>query len=122
MDIANGRLPNTATWRQSRRLRERAPKVELAPTRGGIQWWTVFERLCPRSVVFAARESGLYNRGAGGLGKAIAAARLARRNDAVDLPVEAFDLVMDVNVKGTWLSAQAVGRHMIERGRPAPRL
>jgi gluconate 5-dehydrogenase len=45
-----------------------------------------------------------------------AAAGLARRRDAVDLPVEEFDLVMDVNVKGTWLSAQAVGRHMIERG------
>jgi NAD(P)-dependent dehydrogenase (short-subunit alcohol dehydrogenase family) len=45
-----------------------------------------------------------------------AAAGMARRNSAVDLPVEEFDLVMDVNVKGTWLSAQAVGRHMIERG------
>jgi gluconate 5-dehydrogenase len=45
-----------------------------------------------------------------------AAAGVARRKDAVDLPVEEFDLVMDVNIKGTWLSAQAVGRHMIERG------
>jgi gluconate 5-dehydrogenase len=45
-----------------------------------------------------------------------AAAGLARRRDAVELPVDEFDLVMDVNVKGTWLSAQAVGRHMIERG------
>ena len=45
-----------------------------------------------------------------------AAAGLARRKDADQLPVEEFDLVMDVNVKGTWLSAQAVGRHMIARG------
>jgi NAD(P)-dependent dehydrogenase (short-subunit alcohol dehydrogenase family) len=30
-----------------------------------------------------------------------AAAGLARRTDAVDLPVEEFDLVMDVNIKGT---------------------
>jgi gluconate 5-dehydrogenase len=44
------------------------------------------------------------------------AAGLARRRDAVELAVDEFDLVMDVNVKGTWLSAQAVGRHMIERG------
>ncbi len=44
------------------------------------------------------------------------AAGLARRKDADQLPVEEFDLVMDVNVKGTWLCAQAAGRHMIKRG------
>lgn len=46
----------------------------------------------------------------------LAAAGLARRKDADQLPVEEFDLVMDVNVKGTWLTAQAVGKHMIARG------
>jgi gluconate 5-dehydrogenase len=45
-----------------------------------------------------------------------AAAGLARRTDADRLAVEEFDLVMDVNVKGTFLCAQAVGRHMIARG------
>lgn len=45
-----------------------------------------------------------------------AAAGLARRKDADQLPVEEFELVMDVNVKGTWLCAQAVGRHLIARG------
>lgn len=45
------------------------------------------------------------------------AAGLARRSDADRLSVEEFDLVMDVNVKGTFLCAQAAGRHMIARGR-----
>jgi NAD(P)-dependent dehydrogenase (short-subunit alcohol dehydrogenase family) len=44
------------------------------------------------------------------------AAGMARRKDAVELPVDEFQLVMDVNVRGTWLSAQAVGRHLVARG------
>jgi len=35
---------------------------------------------------------------------------------AVDLTEADFDRTMDINVKGTWLLSQAVGRHMIERG------
>jgi NAD(P)-dependent dehydrogenase (short-subunit alcohol dehydrogenase family) len=33
-----------------------------------------------------------------------------------EMPVEKFDLVVQVNVRGTFLMAQAVGRRMIERG------
>jgi NAD(P)-dependent dehydrogenase (short-subunit alcohol dehydrogenase family) len=35
---------------------------------------------------------------------------------AEEMPVEKFDLVVQVNVRGTFLMAQAVGRRMIERG------
>ena len=35
---------------------------------------------------------------------------------AEEMPPEKFDLVMEVNVRGTFLMAQAVGRRMIERG------
>src|SRR5215204_6962258 len=35
---------------------------------------------------------------------------------AEEMPLEKFDLVMEVNVRGTFLMAQAVGRRMIERG------
>ncbi|QRG70108.1 SDR family oxidoreductase [Brevibacillus choshinensis] len=34
----------------------------------------------------------------------------------VDMPLEAWNKVMNVNVTGTFLMSQAVGRHMIERG------
>lgn len=34
----------------------------------------------------------------------------------VDMPLEAWNKVMDVNVTGTFLMSQAAGRHMIERG------
>lgn len=35
---------------------------------------------------------------------------------AVEMPLEKFDQVLRVNVRGTFLMSQAVGRHMIERG------
>lgn len=35
---------------------------------------------------------------------------------AVDLTEADFDRTMDINVKGTWLLSQSVGRRMIERG------
>lgn len=44
------------------------------------------------------------------------AAGIARRTDADKLTPEEFQLVMDVNVKGTFLCAQAVARDMIKRG------
>ncbi len=34
----------------------------------------------------------------------------------VDMPLEAWNKVMNVNVTGTFLMSQAVGKHMIERG------
>jgi NAD(P)-dependent dehydrogenase (short-subunit alcohol dehydrogenase family) len=46
----------------------------------------------------------------------VTAAGLARRKSAEDLPPDEFDLVMDVNLKGTWYCAQAVGRRMIAQG------
>ncbi|MDQ4106064.1 MAG: SDR family oxidoreductase [Actinomycetota bacterium] len=38
------------------------------------------------------------------------------RTPAAEMPLEKFDLVVAVNVRGTFLMAQAVGRRMIERG------
>ncbi len=46
----------------------------------------------------------------------VTAAGIARRKAAEDLSPEEFDLVIDVNLKGTWYCAQAVGRRMIAQG------
>jgi len=48
----------------------------------------------------------------------LAAAGIARRTAATDLATDEFQRVMDVNVKGTFLTAQAVGRHLIARRAP----
>ncbi|MGH7117725.1 MAG: SDR family NAD(P)-dependent oxidoreductase [Acetobacteraceae bacterium] len=48
----------------------------------------------------------------------LTAAGIARRIPASDLATDQFQLVMDVNVKGTFLTAQAVGRHLIARRAP----
>ncbi|MCB8881510.1 SDR family oxidoreductase [Acidisoma cellulosilytica] len=48
----------------------------------------------------------------------VTAAGIARRKSATELPPEEFDLVMDVNVKGTLYCAQAFGRRLIDAGKP----
>ena len=45
----------------------------------------------------------------------IPAAGVARRHAAEEFPKEDFDLVIDTNVKGTWLIDQAVGKQMIKQ-------
>jgi NAD(P)-dependent dehydrogenase (short-subunit alcohol dehydrogenase family) len=39
------------------------------------------------------------------------------RRTALELGVDEFDAIMNVNVRGTWLPCQAVGRHMVAAGR-----
>ena len=47
---------------------------------------------------------------------AVTCAGVALWKPALEVPEEEFDRVFAVNVKGTWLVAQAVARHMVGRG------
>ncbi len=53
----------------------------------------------------------------GGIDILITAAGLSRVKPIIEFPTEEFEEIMDVNVKGSWLSAREVGRVMIEQGR-----
>ena len=53
----------------------------------------------------------------GGIDILITAAGLSRVHPITDFPLEEFEEIMDVNVKGSWLSSREVGRVMIEQGR-----
>ncbi|MFX1384639.1 MAG: SDR family NAD(P)-dependent oxidoreductase [Promethearchaeota archaeon] len=53
----------------------------------------------------------------GGIDILITAAGLNRVKPIIEQPIEEWDEVMDVNVKGTWLFCKEVGRIMIEQGR-----
>jgi NAD(P)-dependent dehydrogenase (short-subunit alcohol dehydrogenase family) len=53
----------------------------------------------------------------GGIDILITAAGLSRVHPITEFPVEEFEEIMDVNVKGSWLFSRAVGRVMIEQGR-----
>jgi NAD(P)-dependent dehydrogenase (short-subunit alcohol dehydrogenase family) len=53
----------------------------------------------------------------GGIDILITAAGLSRVKPIIEFPVEEFEEIMDVNVKGSWLSSREVGRVMIEQGR-----
>jgi NAD(P)-dependent dehydrogenase (short-subunit alcohol dehydrogenase family) len=53
----------------------------------------------------------------GGIDILITAAGLSRVQPITEFPVEEFEEIMDVNVKGSWLYSREVGRVMIEQGR-----
>ncbi|MGA3173111.1 MAG: SDR family oxidoreductase [Syntrophorhabdales bacterium] len=53
----------------------------------------------------------------GGVDILITAAGLNKPKAIVEQPVEEWEEIMDVNVKGTWLFCKEAGRAMIERGR-----
>jgi len=53
----------------------------------------------------------------GGIDILITAAGLSRVKPITEFPVEEFEEIMDVNVKGSWLFSREVGRVMIEQGR-----
>jgi NAD(P)-dependent dehydrogenase (short-subunit alcohol dehydrogenase family) len=53
----------------------------------------------------------------GGIDILITAAGVSRVKPITEFPVEEFDMIMDANVKGTWLVCREVGKVMIEQGR-----
>ena len=53
----------------------------------------------------------------GGIDILITAAGLSRVHPITEFPLEEFEEIMDVNVKGSWLFSREVGRVMIEQGR-----
>lgn len=53
----------------------------------------------------------------GGIDVLITAAGVNKPAPIVDQPLEDWDMVMDVNVKGTWLFCKEAGRVMIDQGR-----
>ncbi len=53
----------------------------------------------------------------GGIDILITAAGVNKPAPIVEQPVEEWEMIMDVNVKGTWLYCKEVGKVMIEQGR-----
>ncbi len=53
----------------------------------------------------------------GGIDILITAAGVNRPGPIVDQPPEEWEMIMDANVKGTWLFCREAGRAMIERGK-----
>ena len=53
----------------------------------------------------------------GGIDILITAAGVNKPNPIVEQPLEEWEMIMDANVKGTWLYCKEVGKVMIEQGR-----
>ncbi|MFC5089944.1 SDR family NAD(P)-dependent oxidoreductase [Amycolatopsis plumensis] len=52
----------------------------------------------------------------GRLDGVLTAAGMNKVSPIVDMPLEDFETVMDANVRGSWLTCQAVGRRLLEQG------
>jgi gluconate 5-dehydrogenase len=46
----------------------------------------------------------------------VSVAGVNKRMKAQDYPIEDYDWILNINLRGAFVVAQAVGRHMIERG------
>lgn len=53
----------------------------------------------------------------GGVTVLVAAAGILRMEDVLEVPEDDYDSMMDINVKGTFLAAQACARSMVDGGR-----
>ena len=53
----------------------------------------------------------------GGVDIVVTAAGVSKPAPIIDQPVEDWEMVMDVNVKGTWLMLKEAGKVMVEQGR-----
>jgi NAD(P)-dependent dehydrogenase (short-subunit alcohol dehydrogenase family) len=70
----------------------------------------------PDSAEDAAAIADAAMRAHGRIDILLTAAGLNRTSPIVDFSVEDWDAVMDGNVRGSWLTCRAVGRHMIDQG------
>lgn len=84
------------------------------------------DELPPRQVVTLARRpdtpadsEAMVDRAVetfGSLHGVLASSGVNKVAPIVDMPVADFETVMDANVRGTWLTCQAVGRRLLEQG------
>lgn len=80
----------------------------------GVQAWVVTCDVGDPGQITSAVETAI--REAGHIDVLINNAGLAIKRRAEDLPLEDWQTIININLTGVFLMAQAVGRHMLERG------
>lgn len=88
------------------------PTVDLVRAAGAEAVFIETDVTDPSQADAAVAAADAY----GGVDVLVTAAGVARRGPALEVTAADYDAVMDVNAKGTFFTAQAAGRRMVERG------
>ena len=100
-----------ATGRSEDKLK---PLVEEIKKEGGIAAYAAGSPIEPDDVKQVVKKAVDQF---GGIDILITAAGVNKPGAIVDQPLEEWDMIMDANVKGTWLFCKEVGKVMIEQGK-----
>ena len=111
MGLAMAGVKVMATGRTDEKLKPFVEKIEKA---GGIAGYSAGSPIDHEDVKRVVKETADKF---GGIDILITAAGANKPNPIVEQPLEEWEMIMDANVKGTWLYCKEVGKVMIEQGR-----
>jgi NAD(P)-dependent dehydrogenase (short-subunit alcohol dehydrogenase family) len=100
-----------ATGRSEEKLKPLAEEIEKT---GGIAAFSVGSPIDYDDVKRVVKDTV---NAFGGIDILITAAGVNKPNPITEQPVEEWEMIMDANVKGTWLYCKEIGKVMIEQGR-----
>jgi NAD(P)-dependent dehydrogenase (short-subunit alcohol dehydrogenase family) len=100
-----------ATGRTDEKLKRFVEEIEKA---GGIAGYSAGSPIDHEDVKRVVKKTAHKF---GGIDILITAAGVNKPNPTVEQPLEEWEMIMDANVKGTWLYCKEVGKIMIEQGR-----
>ena len=111
MALAMAGVKVMATGRTEEKLKTLVEEIEKA---GGVAAYSSGSPIEHEDVKRVAKDTVDKF---GGIDILITAAGVNKPGPIVDQPLEEWEMIMDVNVKGTWLYSKEVGKVMIEQGR-----
>ncbi len=109
--LAKAGVKVMATGRGEEKLR---PVVDEIKKEGGIAAFSAGSPIDPDDVKRVVKDTVDEF---GGIDILITAAGVNKPNPIIDQGLEEWEMIMDANVKGTWLYCKEVGKVMIEQGR-----
>jgi len=111
MGLAMAGAKVMATGRYEKKLKPLVDEIERA---GGVAAYSAGSPIDHEDVKRVVKDTVERF---GGIDILITAAGVNKPAPIVEQPVEEWEMIMDVNVKGTWLYCKEVGKVMIEQGR-----
>ncbi len=111
MGLAMAGVKIMATGRSEKTLKPLVKEIEKA---GGVAAYSAGSPIDHKDVKRVVQDTVDKF---GGIDILITAAGVSKPNPITEQPLEEWEMVMDANVKGTWLFCKEAGRVMIEQGR-----
>lgn len=111
LGLADAGAKIMATGRTEEKLKPLVEEIEKA---GGVAAFSIGSPINHDDVKRVVRDAVDKF---GGIDILITAAGVNKPNPIVEQPLEEWEMIMDANVKGTWLYCKEVGKVMIDQGR-----